>query len=181
MQTLPDYLRPGLDIVFVGINPGLSSVRAGHYFASPRNRFWPALNASGLLGEDLTPQTDERVLQHGIGLTDLVKRPTPGASSLTASDFRESVQPFRDKIEKFRPAFVCFLGVLGCRNYAKYAHAQRPKVSLGLQCWQILDSRVFLTPSPSPANAAYSLKDITGWLKHLRQLRDDLKESGERR
>ena len=49
MKTLPDYLRPGLDIVSIGINPSLPSVREGYYFANPRNRFWRALNASGLL------------------------------------------------------------------------------------------------------------------------------------
>ncbi len=179
MKTLPDYLQPGLDILFVGINPGLSSVKAGHYFASPRNRFWPALNESGLVNEDLTAQTDERVLRHGIGLTDLVKRPSRGVSGLTASDFRRSVAPFTDKIVRFGPAIVCFLGVVACRNYARYARAERTKVTLGLQCWRILESRVFLAPSPSPANAAYSLEDITGWFIRLKRLSEDLKKSGK--
>ena len=40
--TLPDYLEPGLDLVFVGINPGLYSVAQGHYFARKTSRFWPA-------------------------------------------------------------------------------------------------------------------------------------------
>ncbi len=31
-RTLPDYLQPGLDLVFVGINPGLYSVQRRHYF-----------------------------------------------------------------------------------------------------------------------------------------------------
>ena len=47
MKTLPDYLAPGLDIIFVGINPGSYSAQVGHYFAGPRNRFWPAINRSG--------------------------------------------------------------------------------------------------------------------------------------
>ena len=177
MKTLPDYLQPGLDILFVGINPGLSSLAAGHYFASPRNRFWPALNGSGLASEHLTAHTDKRVLRHGIGLTDLVKRPSRGVSALTASDFRQSIAPFTDKIARYGPAIVCFLGVLGCRNYVKYALAERPKVTLGLQCWRILGSRVFLAPSPSPANAAYSLEDITGWFVSLKQVSDKLKKS----
>ena len=46
-ETLPDYLKPGLDIVFVGLNPSDYSVRKGHYFANPRNRFWAAFNRSG--------------------------------------------------------------------------------------------------------------------------------------
>jgi hypothetical protein len=35
--TLPDHLRTGLDLVFVGINPGLYSVnRAGTILRAPR-------------------------------------------------------------------------------------------------------------------------------------------------
>ena len=52
--TLNDYLRPGLDIVFVGLNPSQYSVEVGHYFANPRNRFWAALNRSGLVDRDMT-------------------------------------------------------------------------------------------------------------------------------
>ena len=82
MKTLPDYLAPGLDIVFVGINPGVYSAQVGHYFASPRNRFWPAINRSGLLMEPLGPSTDDQALLQGIGFTDVVKRPSNGAFSI---------------------------------------------------------------------------------------------------
>ena len=37
-ETLPDLLREGLAIVFVGINPSVYSVRQGHYFARKTNR-----------------------------------------------------------------------------------------------------------------------------------------------
>src|SRR5258708_32637499 len=47
-RTLPDYLQPGLDLAFVGINPGLYSVQRGHYFARLTSRFWPAFSASKL-------------------------------------------------------------------------------------------------------------------------------------
>ena len=32
--TLPDYLKPGLEVVFVGINPGDYSASVGKYYAS---------------------------------------------------------------------------------------------------------------------------------------------------
>ncbi|MBT8121332.1 MAG: mismatch-specific DNA-glycosylase, partial [Gammaproteobacteria bacterium] len=48
METLPDYLRAGLEIVSIGLNPSLPSVRDGFYFANPRNRFWRAVAASRL-------------------------------------------------------------------------------------------------------------------------------------
>ena len=46
--TLPDLLRDGLEIVFVGINPSVFSAAQGHYFARKINRFWPAFSRSRL-------------------------------------------------------------------------------------------------------------------------------------
>ena len=89
LETLPDYLQPGLDIVLIGLNPSSISVREGHYFANPRNRFWTALNLSGLVPIQLSPSLDQQLMDHGIGLTDLIKRPTSQASGLNVSDYRE--------------------------------------------------------------------------------------------
>ena len=46
-MTLPDYLRAGLDIVSIGINPSVYSVEKGFAFARPGNRFWPVFNKAG--------------------------------------------------------------------------------------------------------------------------------------
>jgi TDG/mug DNA glycosylase family protein len=80
-QTLPDLLKKGLDVVFIGINPSLFSVERGHYFARKTNRFWPTLSRSvlslkarqGLRVETLGPQHDRALLGYGIGFTDVVK------------------------------------------------------------------------------------------------------------
>ncbi|SVE60177.1 uncharacterized protein METZ01_LOCUS513031, partial [marine metagenome] len=32
--TLPDYLREGLEILFIGLNPSKYSAEIGHYFAN---------------------------------------------------------------------------------------------------------------------------------------------------
>ena len=76
LRTLPDLLRPGLDLVFVGMNPGERSARLRHYYAHPGNAFWPALSASPLAARSsnetaLTPE-DDRALpaRLGIGFTD---------------------------------------------------------------------------------------------------------------
>ncbi|MGB5441910.1 MAG: mismatch-specific DNA-glycosylase, partial [Gammaproteobacteria bacterium] len=92
LETLPDYLRPGLNIVSIGLNPSLPSVREGFYFANPRNRFWRALNASGLVTATLEPgvaATDVLFHQFGIGFTDVVKRPTASGNELRAADYRK--------------------------------------------------------------------------------------------
>ena len=177
MNTLPDYLKNGLDIVLVGLNPSLRSVEVGHYFATPRNRFWRAINRSGLLSEPLDADTDYKMLEHGIGLTDIVKRPTRGAFDLRAADYREWTPVLRKKLERYEPLIVCFHGAVAYRNYLRYAERNATtSVELGLQRLAIGRSQVFLVPNPSPANAAYSLDMLVAWYRALRDLRQRLKE-----
>ena len=175
METLPDYLRPGLDIVLVGLNPSIPSAQTGRYFANPRNRFWRAFNAAGLVPETLGPETDHRMLEYGIGMTDVVKRPTPGAGGLAAADFREGAAALRERLLAAAPRIVSFHGVMAASQYRRHADGSRERVALGLQAWTIGESIVFVTPNPSPANASFSLEDLTAWYARLRDVRDQLK------
>ena len=172
MKTLPDYLTPGLDVVFVGLNPGLYSVEVGHYFASPRNRFWPAINRSGLLTEPLDASDDSKMLEQGLGFTDVVKRPSSGASDLRASDYRRWAPVLRQKLERFQPRIVCFHGAVAYRNFLRYGCDVDERPELGLQARIIGRSIVFLVPNPSPANAAYSLDTLVHWYRRLKELRE---------
>jgi TDG/mug DNA glycosylase family protein len=174
LPTLPDYLEEGLDIVFVGLNPSEPSVKAGHYFANPRNRFWAALNRSGLAGREMTPQRDAELLRHGIGFTDVVKRPTRQASGLRAADFRRWAPVLREKLLKYQPRIACFQGVTAYAEYLRHAEGIRSRPELGLQQLEIGQSRLFVVPNPSPANARFSLDDLAGWFLHLRELRGEL-------
>ena len=177
-KTLPDYLAPGLDLVFVGINPGTYSVQVGHYFATPRNRFWQAINRSGLLSEPLGPDTDHKAMSQGIGFTDVVKRPSSNASKLRAEDYRRWAPVLREKLHLFQPLIVCFHGLTGYRSYLKYAEGIQERLQLGLQERRIGDSQVFVVPNPSPANAAFSIDELVGWYRELKTLRSRLKDDG---
>ncbi len=174
-ETLPDYLQPGLDIVFIGINPSSISVREGHYFANPRNRFWAALNGSGLVPVELSPALDRQLMGYGIGLTDLIKRPTSQASGLKVSDYRQGAPILKAKLLHYQPAIACFQGMMCYRAYLKYADrlpvGRLKKPSLGLQPGTIGQTRVFVVPNPSPANAQYSLKALVDWYQQLDKLR----------
>ena len=175
MKTLPDYLATGLDIVFVGLNPGLYSAQVGHYFSTPSNRFWTAINCSGLLREKLEATSDHKALGQGVGFTDVVKRPSSGASDLRAADFRRWVPVLREKLERFQPLIVCFQGLTGYRNYLKFGDGVAERLELGLQPRSICRSKVFVVPNPSAANAAYRLETLVSWYRHLRDLRDQTK------
>lgn len=174
-ETLPDYLRPGLDLVLVGLNPSDYSVRAGHYFANPRNRFWDAFNRSGLAPEEMSAELDGRLMDYGIGLTDVVKRPTPQGSGLKAADYRFWAPVLKEKMLEFRPKIVCFQGVMGYGQYLRYAEGEREKPQVGPQTKKIGESQVFVVPNPSPANAQYSLDDLVFWYRGLVDLLSEIK------
>ena len=172
LKTLPDYLAPGLDILFVGINPSIPSARQGHYYANPRNRFWRAFNLAELAPEPLGPETDHRVLEFGIGFTDLVKRPTAGVADLVAQDFREGATVLQEKLARYQPRLVCFQGIMVYQRYLRYTAGLGGKVALGLQRMTSGASLHFVAPNPSPANAAVSLGALVDW---YRGLKDELR------
>jgi len=49
-----------------------------------------------------------------------------------------------------------------------------------LQPERIGDARVFVTPNPSPANAAFSLAVLTDWYRKLAALRDENRSAKKR-
>ena len=175
LRPLPDLLRPGLELIFVGINPGVLSGRTGRYFAHPRNRFWPAVNAAGIFNPPLSPDTAHTANQQGIGFTDIVKRPTPSASDLTAKDFREGAVRLKALLLEYSPLLVCMNGMTVWSNYLRFAEGVRgERQEFGEQKLLIGTSRVFVVPSPSPANAGFSLEAITDYYRQAQELRERL-------
>ena len=164
MQTLADYLDHGLNLASIGLNPSLNSVRAGYYFATPQNRFWRALNASGLTDEALQPGVEamETLLAtYRIGFTDVVKRPTPGGAALRAADYRTWAPRLRDKLLCLQPRIAWFHGKQAYAAYLRYAEGNVSEIEWGPQPLRVGVTRIYVTPNPSPANAAFSLAAIT--------------------
>lgn len=176
METLPDHLKPGLDVVLIGLNPSTCSVQSGHYFANPRNRFWPAVSAAKLVGRPVGPEDDASLLADGIGFTDVVKRPTSQASGLTAADYRRDAPALREKLLRHAPRIACFHGLTAYRAYLRYGEGIKNagNLELGRQELVIGNSRVFVLPNPSPANARYSLDDLASWYRELNRWRIEL-------
>jgi len=164
VDTLPDLISPPVKVLSIGLNPSLPSVKAGFYFANPRNRFWKALNQCGYFNEELTPSMascQQLHQQYGIGLTDLVKRPTVGCKDLAADDYRAGSKRLQTLIDSLQPQLIWFHGKLTCQKYVQYSEDKTRPISWGLQTWVINNHPVFITPNPSPANAVYSLQDIS--------------------
>jgi TDG/mug DNA glycosylase family protein len=177
-HTLPDFLAPGLDIISIGINPSLYSVERGFYFARPGNRFWPALNACGLLPSPLEPSRDavERLFcEHRIGFTDLVKRATARASELSDDEYAKGARALQAKLVRYAPAIAWFHGVSTYRLFLVHTGAPRRMTAAGLQPERIGPTRVFVTPNPSGANPRANPKQLVPLYRDLVQLRDALK------
>ncbi|HEX9937942.1 MAG TPA: mismatch-specific DNA-glycosylase [Longimicrobium sp.] len=110
LRTLPDLLGPGVRLLFVGFNPSLRAARLGRYYAGRNNRFWDLLAAGGLTPRKLRYEEDHLLPGMGIGITDLVKRPTRAASDVTAAEFRAGVQRVRRLVAELRPKVVAYNG-----------------------------------------------------------------------
>ena len=166
-QDVPDHLRAGLKLVIVGINPGARSGATGHHYAWPGNHFWPLMYASGLVTEPLTFSEDHRVLEWGIGLTNLVDRTSRQASDLTRDELRAGAEGLRAKLLHYRPAVVCFNG-----KGIYEAFAGRKNVALGLQEETLNGSRLYVVPSSSARTAAYQRDAKLRYYRELKQLLD---------
>jgi TDG/mug DNA glycosylase family protein len=173
METLADYLRHDLDILVVGLNPSLNSVKAGFYFATKQNRFWPALNGSRLFVEPLEPgiEATQWLLEQGIGFTDVVKRPSRGVAQLRADDYRRWSPVLREKLETFCPRIAWFHGKIAYEKFLKFGYGRSGHTSWGAQPEKLGDIFCFVSPNPSPANASYSLQDIISSYDTLAQIR----------
>jgi len=167
MKTLPDYLRKGMKLVIVGCNPTESSVRAGHYYAGRGNPFWPLLYDSGVVPEPFDYPDDRRIIEFGIGLTDLVKRPTKTIEELKRDDFAEGRFVLSRKLEEFAPRVVAFNGKLPYEQFA-----QR-KCKYGVQKELLYGSRVYVLPTTIELNA----RNRSERLKHFRKLAELVKQT----
>ena len=163
-KTIADVIGPDLRILFVGINPGLWSGATGHHFARPGNRFWRAIHDAGLTPALLSPDHQAELLDYGIGITNLVDRTTARADELTPDELRAGGRALVEKVERFRPAKVAFLGVSSYR-----VAFSDPSAVVGRQLRRIGSSEVWVLPNPSGLNAHYQLTDLAAAYADLRK------------
>ncbi len=178
-QDVPDHLAPGLKLVIVGINPGLRSGATGHHYAYAGNHFWPLLYASGLIPEPLTFAEDGRVLEYGIGLTNLCHRTSREANELSREELAEGAASLRAKLELYRPRVVCFNGM---GIYDAFVPQLRPigaprraRITPGLQPETLGDTLMYVVPSSSGRTAAYSRPAKLAYYEKLRELLESLR------
>ena len=161
--TIPDVIGPDLRVLFCGINPGLLSAAIGKHFARPGNRFWPALYASGFTPELLGPYEQERLVDLGLGLSNVVARATAGERELAPEEFREGGRVLAAKVTQYRPRWVAILGIGAYRK----AFERRDAV-IGPQREKLADSRLWVLPNPSGLNAHWTAAALAEEFAKLR-------------
>ncbi len=162
-KPLPDVIAPGLDVLFCGINPSLMSAERGHHFARPGNRFWPAIHLAGFTPRLFTPDEDRELLRHGLGITNVVARPTRAAAELTPAELRDGATALADLVAEYRPRVLAILGITAWR-----VGFDRPKAVMGLQPERIGGATTWVVPNPSGLNAHYQVPDLARVYGRLR-------------
>jgi TDG/mug DNA glycosylase family protein len=144
--------------VFCGINPGRVSAAAAAHFANPRNDFWRLLHVAGFTSRLYEPSEQFELPNEGVGITNAAYRTTPGSGELRRGDFD------RSRIEavarEYAPRWMGFVGKEAYRGL----FGERPE--LGVQERALGETRLFVLPSTSPANAAVP------WHERLRSFQE---------
>jgi TDG/mug DNA glycosylase family protein len=182
---LTDCLRPDIQVLLVGINPGVMSAASGHHFAGPSNRFWKLLYESGLVPERITHEHDRRLPEWGFGMTNLVARPSPGIDDLKPQEYIDGWRALEEKIARYRPAIVAFIGVTMYRALWKVIGPPPPGgfgatgriIPLGFQGPTVHGARIFVLPNPSGRNANFTYDEMLAAFRSLRRAMHRLQRS----
>ena len=166
LPPLIDRIKPGVRVLFVGINPGIRSSQTGHHFAGFSNRFWTLLFESGLVPERITFEEDDRLPEFDYGITNIVPRPTPGIDTILPPEYVAGRLKLRRKILRFKPQIVAMVGVTVYR--AMFPERKGP-VTLGAQPERIGDTVVFVLPNPSGRNANFTYAEMLAAFRLLKR------------
>jgi TDG/mug DNA glycosylase family protein len=167
---LTDRIEPGVRVLLIGINPGVRSAETGHHFAGPSNRFWKLLHEAGVVPEPITHEGDVRLPEWGLGVTNLIARPSPGIDDLKPAEYVEGWKILERKIEHFRPEIVAFVGVTMYRMlWRVIGHAKVPDIRPGFQKATVHGARLYVLPNPSGRNAHFAYSEMLEAFRGLRR------------
>ena len=177
LPPLRDRIRPGVEVLFVGINPGVRSALTGHHFAGFSNRFWKLLYEARLVPQPISFRDDDRLPDWGYGITNIIARATPGIDTLRPHEYVAGRKRLVAKVRRFRPRVVALVGVTVFR--AMFPE-HKGRVDLGLQQPTLGDSAVFVLPNTSGRNANFSYAEMLAAFRSLGQCRARLCGAAER-
>ncbi|WP_324278321.1 mismatch-specific DNA-glycosylase [Blastococcus brunescens] len=120
-----------------------------------------------------TPDEDRALPAHGLGITNVVARPTRAAAELTTDELIEGAATLAELVTEYRPRALAVLGITAWR-----AGFDRPKAVMGLQPERIGGATTWVVPNPSGLNAHFQVADLARLYGRLRP-RSDVEPSDE--
>lgn len=159
MEVLPDIVPPRPLIVFCGLAGAESTQVRDHYYASPGNNFWSMLHQSGLTPRQIRPDEDHTIVEHALGLTDLVGWWNPP---------RVDIDDLVRKVETWEPEWLALTSKDVAGKAARALGHRKP--GLGPTSWEMGRSEVFVLPGTSGANQRRDYDGRPGRLSWWRDL-----------
>jgi TDG/mug DNA glycosylase family protein len=159
--NVPDLLGPDTRLLFVGINPGLWTAAAQAHFARRGNRFYPALFRAGVVDRLIDasggyhPDDLRHLVERGIGISNLVRRPTARADELSDDEILAGARSLESLVARVQPRVVAVLGITAYRT-----GFAAPKATAGRQQQPMGESDLWVVPNPSGLNAHATLDDL---------------------
>ena len=108
IEVVRDLLLRDVNLVICGTAAGGRSVAQEAHYEDARNRFWAILAKTGLTPRCLAFGECERLLDFGIGLSNLAKHHGGTDGGLVAGGF--GVTAFRNRIARAHPRVLAFNG-----------------------------------------------------------------------
>jgi TDG/mug DNA glycosylase family protein len=165
-STVPDLVGPGLKLLFVGINPGLWTAATQTHFNHPGNRFYPALYQAGLIdivvdrGRGMTDEERQHLVDHGIGITNLVARATARAAELDRAELQAGADRLARFVSEHQPRVVAVAGVTAYREAFGRRTARE-----GRQAETIGGTELWVVPNPSGLNAHQTIGSLASFYR----------------
>ncbi|XP_078660901.1 G/T mismatch-specific thymine DNA glycosylase-like [Branchiostoma floridae x Branchiostoma belcheri] len=180
LRTLPDHLCPNLDIVIIGINPGLMAAYVGHHYPGPGNHFWKCLYMSRLIDRPMTAMDDFKLVNYGIGFTNVVERTTPGSKDLSRKEMGEGAKILVGKLQRYQPRIAAFNGKSIYDAFSTVFFGKKLKKDFQFGQQEDLvpgtTTRIFVMPSSSARCAQFPrAQDKVQFYLRLKRLRNELK------
>lgn len=165
-DVLPADPDHPLQLLIVGINPGLWTAAVNAPFARPGNRFWPSLVAANLVegpvdvAAGMPDSLCAELLARGIGVTNLVARPTARADELSREELEAGARGLVERVRRLRPAVVAIAGITAFRDGFGLPHAQIGRQDPGAVPGWPTETVLWVVPQPSGLNAHYQVDDL---------------------
>lgn len=166
MQVLQGFsaqVASNARVLILGSMPGTASLTAGQYYAHPRNRFWPVMQAVCGVDARLAYRQRLQALQgRGVGLWDVLARCQRQGSLDSAIRRQSEVAVDLPGLLPHCPqlALIVCNGTAAARLYSRHLQAAVLALRPGLE--------MLALPSTSPANASCSLAALAVHWQPLR-------------